>query len=74
MENDEVNEVHEIQSIDAERGEKRIIWNIARVNRENWEEERQNLGSEAEWKKFVEILDIEVLECVPLKTRDEQDI
>ena len=44
------------------------------MNRENWEEERQNLGSEAECKKFVEILDREVLECVPLKTRDEQDI
>ena len=35
----------------------------------NWEEEGKNMGAEAEWEHFKEILDREVMACVPMKKR-----
>ena len=40
-----------------------------RLSRVNWGEEGQDLGAEAEWERFKEILDREVVMCVPVKRR-----
>ena len=40
-----------------------------RLSMVNWGEEGENLGAEAEWDNFKEILDREVKACVPLKKR-----
>ena len=40
-----------------------------RLSMVNWGEEGENLGAEAEWDNFKEILDRELKACVPLKKR-----
>ena len=40
-----------------------------RLSRVNWGEEGQDLGAEAEWERFKEILDREVVMCVLVKRR-----
>ena len=40
-----------------------------RLSMVNWKEEGMNLGAEAEWDNFKEILDREVKACIPMKKR-----